>query len=231
MKNILAMDTSGPSLSVALVKAGKLVYECTQQNGMTHSDSLMVLVDEAMQAGKMAVADVDCFAVVTGPGSFTGVRIGVTTAKSFAHATNKPCIGINALEAIAYGARQFSGLVCPMQDARAGQVYCAAFQEEKRVLPDDALKLDVFLEQVKPYGRCCFIGDGAVVHRDDIVAAMGDNAVFSSMSAMVLRAANVAELAMIHQDQATKWQELAPYYLRAPQAERERLAKEAAAHG
>lgn len=226
MNTILAFDTTGPSLSVALMRDGRTVYECTQLNGLTHSDSLMPLVEEALQSFKLTPGDVDCFAVAVGPGSFTGVRIGVTTAKSLAHATGKPCIGINALEAIAAGASLFGGIVCSLQDARAGQVYCAAFSRGMRVLPDAALKLDAFLEQVITMGTCCFLGDGAVAHRESILAVMGGRAVFAPESAMALRASSVARLALEKADQAVGWEELLPYYLRAPQAERERLAKE-----
>lgn len=230
MSAILALDTSGPSLSVALRVDEKSIFCCTQQNGLTHSDSLMTLVDEALTAGGLTPHDVDCYAAVNGPGSFTGVRIGVATVKSLSHAAGRPCIGINALEALARGAALFDGIVCPMQDARAGQVYCAAYRGHEQLLPDAAMKLEAFLEQLAPYGRCCFIGDGAVAHRTAIEAAMGECAVFASGPMMALSAAYVAELAEERFASAGDWRTLMPYYLRAPQAERERAAREAS-HG
>lgn len=227
MTNILAMDTSGPSLSVALMQGERLTYECMLQNGMTHSQSLMPLVDAALEAGKLSPIDLDCIAVVTGPGSFTGVRIGVTTAKALAHAANKPVLGINALEAIAAGVPLFDGLVCALQDARAGQVYAAGYQGGVCVIPDAALKLEDFLALTRPYARCCFVGDGAVAHKAVIKTTMGERAVFAPPEAMALSAGCVAALAKSHPERAIDAKALTPYYLRAPQAERERLAREA----
>jgi len=229
MNTILAMDTSGPSLSVALTRGDQVVYECARQNGLTHSEGLMALVDQALTAGGIGASEVDCFAVVHGPGSFTGVRIGVATAKSMAQAAEKPCVGINALEALAAGAALFEHTVCPMQDARDGQVYAAAFQSGCRMLPDEAVRLDALLARLASLGRCCFVGDGAVKYRDAIAEGMGELAVFPP-EAMYLRASCVARLAMKRIPGAGSWRELTPYYLRLPQAERERIAKEAA-HG
>lgn len=226
MKRILAFDTSGPSLSVALLADTKLIFECTQQTGLTHSDRLMPMIDMALQTGGYTAADADCFAVTVGPGSFTGVRIGVATAKALAHATGKPCIGINALEAMAHTAGLFDGLVCAMQDARAGQVYCAAFRNGKRVMDDVAEKLDILLPQLAKMGKCCFTGDGASAHRDTIEAAMGEKGVFAPADRMMIHAGSVALLASERPGRAVSYRELLPYYLRAPQAERERLARE-----
>lgn len=228
--NILAMDTSGPSLSVALTCEGKLCYECTQRNGLTHSQSLMTLVHEALNAGRLSPAEVDCFAAVAGPGSFTGVRIAIATVKALAHATGARCIGINALETLARGMDFFGGTICALQDARAGQVYCAAWRGHERILPDEAMKLTDFLERIADKGLCCFVGDGAMAHREIIVQALGENARFAPEYAMMPRASVVALLALEQMDRASGWQELSPYYLRAPQAERERAMREAA-HG
>lgn len=226
--NILAVDTSGPSLSVALTHNDQIIFECIQQNGRTHSESLLALIDAALTTGRLLPEAIDCFAVVTGPGSFTGVRIGVATVKGFVQATGKPCIGVNALEALAYGVSLYSGMVCPLQDARAGQVYCAAFSQGTRVLPDAAMRLDDFLDIIKPYGSCCFVGDGALAHRSAIEAQTEGAAVFAPASLMVPRASNVARIAYERRLQTHDGQALQPYYLRAPQAERERLARETA---
>lgn len=226
MKRILAMDTSGPSLSVALLDADTVVYESIKQNGRTHSESLMVQVDAALKAGGIAPADVDCFAAIHGPGSFTGVRIGVATAKALSHATGKPCVGINALEALAHGVGLYDGVVCAMQDARAGQVYAAAFRGGVRVLEDCAVPLVDLLHTIAPMGPCCFVGDGAVRHADAIVELFGEGAQIAPLNLMAARASHVALLARIHAEERTDWKSLLPYYLRAPQAERERMARE-----
>ena len=98
---ILAMDTSGPVAGVAILCDGKLAYEGAAVNKMTHSVNMMPMVEEALTRSALDIADIDLFAAVTGPGSFTGVRIGVTAVKGMAHGAGKPCIGVDALEALA----------------------------------------------------------------------------------------------------------------------------------
>ena len=227
---ILAMDTTGPSLSVAIAREGKIVYECFQSTGRTHSERLLQMIDAALQAEGMEAAQLDALAVTVGPGSFTGVRIGAETAKALCHALEKPGVPVNALEAIARGAGAFPGVVCPLQDARAGQVYCAAYRGGERILPDGAMKLGEFLASLPEEAECLFIGDGAEANREKIAQAMGRRAVFAQASEMNLRAANAALLASERIETAVSWRELLPYYLRKPQAEREREAREAASH-
>lgn len=225
--HILAVDTSGPSLSVALVRDTTILYECLQQNGLTHSENLLALIDAALTACNCSVEAMDGFAVVSGPGSFTGVRIGIATVKGLAQATSKPCIGINALEALAFGVSTADFVICPLQDARAGQVYCAAYAKGLRVLPDAAMKIEEFIQAIKQYGTCIFVGDGAVKHREIIREQMGESAQFAPDTLMVLRAPYVAQIALMKHTQMQDADALLPYYLRAPQAERERLAREA----
>lgn len=224
---LLAIDSTGPSLSVALANDGKIVYECFQRTGHTHSERLMPMIDAALASQGIEAAQLDALAVTVGPGSFTGVRIGVETAKALCHALEKPCVPVNALEAIARGAQSFDGVVCPLQDARAGQVYGAAFWDGEQILPDDAVKLDEFLDSLPEEAACCFIGDGAQANRAHIAQTMGKRAVFAQESDMNLRAANAAMIACERIDTAVTWRELLPYYLRKPQAEREREAREA----
>ena len=222
---ILAADTSGQSLSVALMTGDTLVYECTLSNGLRHSENLMPLIDAAMRAAKITPSDIDRFAVVTGPGSFTGVRIGVAAMKAMAQVADKPCVGVNALQALAFGVFEYPGVVCAMRDARAEQVYCAAFQNGQYVRHDAALSIGAFLESLVPLGVCCFVGDGADAYRNQISEIMGKSAVFPPQPLSVLRASNVASLA--RNAETMDYRQLLPYYLRAPQAERERLAREA----
>jgi tRNA threonylcarbamoyladenosine biosynthesis protein TsaB len=229
--NILALDTSGAWLGVALRQGGETVFAIAQNNGLTHSDSLLPLLDGALTAQGLPLAQVDLLAAVTGPGSFTGVRIGVETVRALARTLLKPCIGINALEALAAGAWPFEGILCPMQDARAGQVYAAAYQDGARVLPDAALALTDFIASLPDVPGYCFVGDGAERHRDALSEMLGARAVFAPADRMHIDPAVVAALAERDAAQADTWQALLPYYLRAPQAERERLAREAQAHG
>ena len=134
---LLFLDTSGPSAGVALMEDGVVRYEAMTVNAFTHSQSILPMTEEAFRRTGLSLEEVDYLAVTEGPGSFTGVRIGVSTVKGLAHALNKPCVAVDALEAMAAGVRPFSGVICPIQDARAGQVYGAAFQGKR--LPDCCL--------------------------------------------------------------------------------------------
>lgn len=233
--NLLAIDTSGPVAGVAVLRDGAVVYEGAAVNRLTHSVNLMPMVEEALNRSATDIAQVDAFAVVVGPGSFTGVRIGVSAVKGMAHGAGKPCIPIDALEALAAGVCLTDALICPIQDARAGQVYGAAFQggmPPRRVMEDTAAKLPEYLnkvlEKAEPGQRLCFLGDGLMPCRQAIADALGERALFAPAQASYLRPASVAALAWAYQAQAVDYLALAPRYLRAPQAERARAAKLAA---
>ncbi len=226
---LLFLDTSGPSAGVALMEDGVVRYEAMTVNAFTHSQSILPMTEEAFRRTGLSLEGVDYLAVTAGPGSFTGVRIGVSTVKGLAHALNKPCVAVDALEAMAAGVRPFSGVICPIQDARAGQVYGAAFQGETlaRLLPDQPLKLEEFLDQAGTLGeRLLFLGDGMPVHRERIAAMMGERALFAPPHLAFLRPAAAAALAWEKRDGAVDYLSLEPLYLRAPSAERQKNLKE-----
>ena len=228
--NILALDTSGPVAGVAIVKGGEAVYEAAAVNRFTHSVSLMPMVEEGFTHTGLSVMDIDLFAVTAGPGSFTGVRISVSTLKGLAHGAKKPCIGINALEALATGIPYFHGTGCPIQDARAGQVHGAAFEAglpPKRLTEDAAQKLDEYLLKLSDLtGPYLFVGDGVAVHQEAIEKHFKEQALFAPAHCRSLRPLSVALLADKYQQQAVDYLSLMPYYLRAPQAERQRKLRE-----
>ena len=192
--NILMIDTSGPACGVAIMADGRLVYEAELTHRQTHSQRVMPMVDTALQMSDMTAADMDVFGAVVGPGSFTGVRIGVSTVKALAHAANKPCVAVDALEALAANVTAFDGVVCPILDARAQQVYGAIFKRGER-LTEDTVE--------KPQHNGLRAG---------------------SACALAARRLEAGETPL---DYIT----LLPLYLRAPQAERERAAREGAKHG
>ena len=144
---LLVMDTSGPVCGVAVMEDEKVLCEYTAQNRNTHSANLMPMAEAALQSAGKTIGEMDAIAAVTGPGSFTGVRIGVATAKGLAHGAGIPCIPVDALEALSISAGGFDGVICPIQDARAGQVYGAAFRDGKRMTADEPLKLEDFLDK------------------------------------------------------------------------------------
>ena len=229
--NLLAVDTSGPVAGVAVLRDGEIAYEGAAVNRLTHSVNLMPMIEEALGRAGLDISDIDYYAAVTGPGSFTGVRIGVSAVKGMAHGAHRPCIGVDALEALAAGVCMTDALLCPIQDARAGQVYGAAFlpgMPPVRRLEDMAQKLDVFVEKVLEVAdgrRLCFLGDGVKTYRRAIEELLGDRAVFAPAHMSYLRPAAVAALADLHRERAVDYLTLMPVYLRAPQAERERARR------
>ena len=219
---ILAIDTSGPVCGVAVMRDGAVVYEASAINKMTHSVNLLPMIDAAMQSAGLTIADLDRIAVVSGPGSFTGVRIGVSTVKGLAHAHNTPCVAVDALEAMAAGVGDFAGVVCPIQDARAGQVYGAAFSNgenrPERLMDDIPLKLEEYVETIQSFGdRFMFLGDGMPVHRAKLEKLLGEAAVFAKPQLAFLRPASAAYLASLAEE-TVDYLALEPLYLRAPNA-------------
>ena len=205
----------------------KVCSEFTAQNRNTHSASLMPMVEAALSAAGTGMAELDAIAAVTGPGSFTGVRIGVATAKGLAHGAGLPCIPVDALEALSVSAGSFDGVICPIQDARAGQVYAAAFRGGERLTGDAPMKLEEFLETVSVLGdRFLFTGDGVPVFREKIREILGDRAVFAPAHLAYLRPSAAGSIAM-KSGRETDYLHLEATYLRPPNAQKNRKLMEA----
>ena len=228
---ILALDTSGPAAGAALMEDGVITHEVTAIHGLTHSQTAMPMLDSCLSAANLRPGDIDLFAAVAGPGSFTGVRIGVCAVKGLAYACGKNALAVNALEALAMNAWGFGGVVCPILDARRGQVYCAAFRFEenealpRRLLEDAALPLQEFISALPENAPCLFLGDGLGAHFPALKAALGERALAAPAHMAHLRAAAACQLAYLKRDEAADGRLLRPVYLRAPQAERERNAR------
>lgn len=227
---ILAVDTSSNVASVAIVDGEKLVCESVLNNKLTHSQTLMPMVDEVLKKSELNPSDIDVFAVSYGPGSFTGLRIGVTTIKGLAHATNKPVCGVNTLEALAYNLPFCPYIISPIMDARREQVYNAFYKWENGVLKEitspRAISLEECLEELlKMDEKVVFLGDGVPVFREKITDKLKENALFAPQLACTQRASCVAECAKYKE--TINYSELAPVYLRKSQAEREAEEREA----
>ena len=230
---LLVIDTSGPVCGVAVMDGARVLSEYTAQNKNTHSASLMPMVERSLESAGRTIRDMDALAAVTGPGSFTGVRIGVATVKGLAHGSGKPCIAVNALEALAVstGRSGWEGLILPLQDARAGQVYCAGFRKGQRVLEDRPMKLEDLLAEIqeKQAGPYLFTGDGADVHEERIREMLGENALFSEPPFRYLRPSAAGMLAM-EKGTPVDYLSLREYYLRPPNAEKNKKLLEAMRH-
>lgn len=163
---ILAIDSSAVAASAALLEEGKLLGEFFIHTRLTHSQTLMPMVDDLLRCTQVPLREVGLFAVSAGPGSFTGIRIGIASIKGLAMEGNKPCVGVSTLEAMAENLRHLSGDICAVMDARCGQVYNAVFRSGSRTLtrltPDRAISIESLAKELKESGRrICLVGDGA----------------------------------------------------------------------
>ena len=229
---ILAFETSAKAASVAITDNGKLLGESYQNTGLTHSQPLMVMAEDLLKACNLSVKDVEAVAVAAGPGSFTGIRIGVAAAKGFAWGAELPCYGVSTLEAMARNLGIWNGYVVPAMDARRSQVYTAVFHAEKgilsRVEEDMAISLAELGGKIKNYEEPVFlVGDGAVLCYNTLLEEV-PGLVLPPEHRMHQRAAGVALAAQRMADDGDPGNgaELTPNYLRLSQAERERLARE-----
>lgn len=227
--NILALETSAVSASVALTGEDRLIAQTFQHCGLTHSRTLLPMIESLLANCGIALSAVDVFAVAQGPGSFTGIRIGIATAKGLALGTDRPCVGVSTLYAMAAGAQALGGRLCCVMDARAGQVYNALFdctgETPERLCPDRAIAWEALAEEIgqEPY---FLVGDGA-----ELCYNTGrERCAGLRLAPAVLRYATgygvaLAALPLARAGQTISPQQLDACYLRRPQAERERLAR------
>ena len=228
---ILAFETSAKAASVALMDEKKLLGESYQNTGLTHSQTLMVMAEDLLKQCGKTVADVTAVAVAQGPGSFTGVRIGVAAAKGFAWGGQLPCFGVSTLEAMAESLGIYQGYVCPVMDARRSQVYNTLFYvnqgQLQRVKEDRAIALSELKEELQTLdGPVFLVGDGSSLTYSTLSGDL-PALVLPPEHRMHQRATGVAILAARKQaaGEAADGNALTPNYLRLSQAERERLEK------
>ena len=229
---ILAFETSAKAAGVALHDGMKLLAECYQNTGLTHSQTLMVMAEDLLKQCGRTAFDVTHVAVAAGPGSFTGVRIGVAAAKGFAWGRGLPCVGVSTLEAMALGLGACEGVVCACMDARRNQVYNALFRVEKGVLApvsgDRAIALAELKEELAAMDDPIYlVGDGAVLTWETLAGDI-PNLILPPEHRMHQRGAGVALAAMekIRAGNIGNAASLEPNYLRLSQAEREKLEKQ-----
>ena len=228
---ILAFETSAKAASVALLEDGKLLGESYQNTGLTHSQTLMVMAENLLsQCGKTA-SDVTAAAVAAGPGSFTGVRIGVAAAKGFAWGREIPCYGVSTLEAMALSLGAYQGYICPCMDARRSQVYNALFYVNhgmlERMSEDRAISLAELGTELKSLKEPIFlVGDGSNLCYNTLLESV-PNLVLPPEHRMHQRAVGVALAArkMAEAGDPGDANALSPNYLRLSQAERERAER------
>lgn len=228
---ILAIDTSGVAASAAIVEDGKLLSEEVLNYKLTHSQTIMPLVDEVIKKTETDIKTIDYIACSQGPGSFTGLRIGVATAKGLALGLNKKIIPVPTLDVLAYNIFGTENIVCPIMDARRSQVYSAFYTWKKgsliRLSDYYAESIDFIIEKAKEFNKeVIFLGDGVPVHKAKL--AENESFVIAPASHSIQRAASLACAAQANEDSAINGNEFEVMYLRKSQAEREREERLAA---
>lgn len=230
---ILAFDGTAKAASVAVTDGERILAHHTIDNGLTQSELLLPMAEDMLRGLKLSFSDIELFATAVGPGSFTGVRIGVSLVKGLAFGRNVPCVGVSTIEALAENLSGIQGIIVPCMDARRTQVYSATFRCDgvtlTRVTEDRAIALSELAEELKEYKNedIYICGDGYKVAR---TALLSSGIELSNTPELLINenAASVARVAkrMYERGEAVSDAELSPVYLRMPQAERERLERE-----
>ena len=220
---ILGIETSTKTGSVAVLNEENLVAQYTLNIEITHSERLMATVDRMLEDSAIAITDIDGFAVSIGPGSFTGLRVGLSTVKGLAFVTKKPVAAVPTLRALAWNLSQAAYPVCPLLDARKNEVYAALYEfhdaDLVQVMEEKAISIAGLRTRIT--GKTLFTGEASRIYRKQIEETLGDRAWFAPVSACYPSAASVAEigLSMIRNGETAEPDSLIPLYIRRPEAE------------
>ena len=223
---ILGLETTAAAASCALYRDGEMLALNYQRSKLTHSSTLLPMVEEMLEHAQVTLKDIDCVAVAQGPGSFTGIRIGVATVKGLCWGAEKKAVGVSTLEAMSRNAIFAAGesVICPVMDARRQQVYGAVFDGDgKRLCEDAAIAAEELAAQVKAMGKSALVlGDGWAVFEK----ALQKQGVAYRIMPEPLRYQNAWGVCVAAEDKEPRGaDELLPVYLRLSQAERERQEK------
>lgn len=224
---VLAIDTSTMMASCALLDEENLLGEFSLNQNMSHSENLVPMVKTLLENLNLKVSDIDLYGVALGPGSFTGLRIGIATVKAFAHVYNKPIVGVSTLEGLAFNVRA-SGVIVPMIDARKNRVYTGIYKWEDGYLNNieepTVMEIDELLEHLKEnYDNIIVNGNGIYIHREKIKDKLGDRVEFAPFIQNTCRAASIGELALLKREEGKleSYFSLVPEYIRQSQAQRD----------
>lgn len=223
---ILGIDTATKAAGIAVVDESGVLAESWLNTGKTHSQRLLPLLDGLLKNSEIPWDDIFGFAVTVGPGSFTGLRIGLATVQGLAQVLHKPVAGVVSLDALVKNLAGVSGLLCPILDARKNEVYTALYRstahEMVRLSPYRAISPEALAEELLPLGeRVTFLGDAVPVYRNLLEGSLKKQACFAPLTRNLLRAAEVADLGlkMFCQGEQTGFHEIKPFYLRPSEAE------------
>lgn len=225
---ILSVDTSAVCASVAVTEGERIISLCSTNAGLTHSRTLLPMIDSALNNCEVTLDDIDFLACSVGPGSFTGIRIGVAAIKGLADGANKKCFAVSTLEALAYNLVGQQVVACSVMDARCNQVYCALFDVSadgmRRLTDDEAMSLSELGEKLSAFEKpVVFVGDGA----DLCEKALGYKAASPLLKYQNAASVGICAFKNFAEDKLVSAAQLMPVYLRLPQAERELRKKTA----
>ena len=214
--NILAVDTSGNVCSVAVLADEKIICEIYVDNKRNHSVTLGPMIDDCLRRSEMTLEDINLFGCAAGPGSFTGLRIGIGVIKALCQSSGKKCVAVNTLDALAQNLEGDNRTVCAVIDARRTDVYTATYSGTKRISQYRAIQIDELLKELNGQD-VVFVGDGSIRFKKEI-----ENAGFNTANstAALQHAGSVGTLAYRNIASAVSAYELEPFYLRKTQAER-----------
>lgn len=223
---ILSIDSSSKVATAAIVNEDGLIAEYTLNNKAEHSILIMEMIDNILKSSNLTIDDIDGFAVSKGPGSFTGLRIGMATIKGLSFGSNKPYISISTLDALAYSLLNFDGIICPIMDALRDSVYTGLYKNNNGVLETllepSALDLEELVTLLKDKNeKVIFTGDGLLKHKEYLKNNL-ENVYFPPNHLSVIKASSLAELGLIELTKGISDDpDSSPFYLKKPQAQRE----------
>lgn len=228
---ILSVDSSSSTATCALVKEDKILGEINLNDKKEHSVILIDLIDSLLTRCNLTLDDVDGFAISEGPGSFTGLRIGMATIKGLAFGSNKPCLAISTLDTLAYNVVNFNGIICPIMDALRGNVYSNLYKNNngklEAISEANCLSIEELVSVLKEKNEpVIFLGDGLIKHKEYLLENL-NNLSFAPLNSNYPKASSLGELALqlFNSGVTQDLNKIAPVYLRKSQAEREYEAR------
>ena len=224
---ILGIDSSTKTASVSICDNDKVIVDFTLNHKRTHSEKLLEMIDMALKTSQLDISDIDAFSVTKGPGSFTGLRIGLATIKGLCHALNKPCYLASTISALFESVNnEYSKniIYAPIMDARRNEVYAGAFLNGERIIEDSALPVTEFIDKLNEFAceKIVFTGDGVYPNKEIIKEKLGDKASFAPEHLINGCGAGVVKAALKENKKVT-YENILPSYLRPSQAERMKL--------
>ncbi len=221
---LLCIDSSGSTLAVCVMKNEDVLAAFNENTGLTHSCTLMPKIIEMIEKSGITLDDIDYYVCSNGPGSFTGLRIGISAMKALCHAKNKKMVAVSTLDGLMHNVLSFDGLICPIIDARRKEVYASLYDNGEKILDDCGISLDELFEIIKKYNKnVIFCGDGAISYKEYIKESLGDKCFFADDNSCVQNAVSVgrASLKKIQNGEVCCYSEFEASYLKPSQPERQ----------